>query len=382
MTTENLFLLLLRNALWGGGLDTSLKQLSHQQYKKLMALGQEQAVMGLLAQALIDNDARLEQEDVFDAIGLTQSIAQQNRGLNQATAKICRMMDEQDIRILVVKGQTLALLYRLSKMRQCGDVDFLCHPEDIEKAVFFLRNGLGLKLNDAGSNKHAGFEMDGVKFEIHRTLTNFAYPAHQRYWENVIMKEAWSNPSFVTINGVHIPTLPSTYNAIYVFVHIMFHLIVDGVGIRQFCDWAMVLDKEDENIDRELLKKHLKGIGLLKAYSGLGAVLTDFLALSKEKFPFEISSSDHKRAKRLVENIIKMGNFGHNIAYQSKRGPKHAIEHLVRMWKQCWRFYKYAPKEVLWRIPYFIGWWAKRMFRAVTPYRESSKTIFQKQIIQ
>lgn len=158
----------------------------------------------------------------------------------------------------------------------------------------------------------------------------------------------------------------------------MFHLIVDGIGIRQFCDWAMVLDKEGEKIDRDMLKEHLKGIGLLKAYSGLGAVLTDYLALPKENFPMEITDNDHRMSKNLVNNIFMMGNFGHNVAYRSSNGPKHAIEHTFRMGKQGWHFYNYAPKEVLWRIPYFFGWWEKRIFRAITPYRRSSKTFFQK----
>jgi len=343
-----------------------------------MQLGRKQTVMGLIAQSLIDNNIQLESNDVFDTISIINTVGLTNKKLDEATTKICKMMDEQNIRILVVKGQTLAPLYPQPALRQCGDVDFLCHPDDIGKAVRYLRDELDLKLNDEGSNKHAGFWMDGVKYEIHRTLTNFAYPAHQRYWEDVIMKEVWQNPYVVTVNDIQVPTLAPTYNALFVFVHIMFHLIVDGIGLRQFCDWAMILDKDGIHIDRQLLHKHLEGIGLLKAYSCLGAVLTDYLGLPMEKFPMEISTDKHRRACSLMDNVIKMGNFGHNVAYKSAKGPKHAIEHLVRMWKQCRRFYKYAPKEILWRIPYFFGWWSKRIFRKMTPFIESSKTIFQK----
>jgi len=378
MSPVDLFFLLLRHALWGEPVSLSEDRLSHEQYVDLMRLGKEQTVMGLLSQTLIDNNVKLESDDVFEILGLIHSVGLTKNKLDEATTNICRMMDEQNIRILVVKGQTLAPLYPLPALRQCGDVDFICHPDDIEKAVRFLRDDLGLKLNDEGSNKHANFKMDSVKYEIHRTLTNFAYPAHQRYWEDVIMKEVWQNPYKVTVNGTPVPTLAPTYNAIFVFVHIIFHLIVDGIGIRQFCDWAMVLDRESDHIDKPLLRKHLEGIGLMKGYSGLGAVLTDYLGLPKDKFPMEISNDDHRRVASLVDNIIKMGNFGHNVTYQSAKGPKHALEHLVRMGKQSWQFYKYAPKEILWRIPYFIGWWGKRIFRILTPYRKSSKTVFQK----
>ena len=372
------FFPLLRYALWGSPMYPFIERLSHEQYTSLMQVGEEQAVIGMLSQALIDNNVKLESDDVFDVVDLTQSIGQMNKIIDEATMTVCRMMKEKDIRILVVKGQTLAPMYRYPTLRQCGDVDFLCHSEDLEKAVRFLRDDLAIELNDEGSNKHAGFMMDDVKYEIHRTLTNFAYPAHQRYWEDVVMKEVWQNPYTKSINNICVPTLPPTYNAIYIFVHIMFHLIVDGVGLRQFCDWAMVLDKDGHRIDKQLLRRHLNGIGLLDAYSGLGAVLTDFLGLPQERFPLEMSDSDHRRAACLVGNIMKFGNFGHNIEYRSLRGPFHAIEHAVRMGRQGWRFCHYAPKEVLWRIPYFMGWWGKRVFRSMTPYLESSKSVFQK----
>lgn len=376
MPTKDLFSLFLQYALWGDSQNLNVEKLSHEQYMEMMRMGREQAVMGLFAQTLIDNNVKLESNDVFDIISLIQSIKQTNEILDKATAKICRMMDNKNIRILVVKGQTLAPYYRLSNLRQCGDVDFLCHPEDMEKAVTFLRDDMGVTLNAEGSNKHASFEMDGVKYEIHRTLTNFACHNHQRYWEKVFMKEVWQQHYTVNIGRTDVPSLPPTYNAIYVFVHIMFHLIVDGIGIRQFCDWAMILDKDNDNIDKTLLKKHLEGIGLLKAFIGLGTILTDYLGLPKEKFPFNITDNDHRNTCSMVNNIFLMGNFGHNIEYRFERGALHALEHAVRIGKQGCRFYIYAPKEVLMRIPYFMRWWGIRILGTITPYRYSQNNVF------
>ena len=369
------FLGLLRSAIWSSSSEELHGGLTHEQYVSLIELSKQQTVAGLISQALIDHDIKLEEDDAMDVCSLTFSIKKQNRKIDEAVVKLCKIMDEQHIRIMVMKGQTLSIFYPHPELRQSGDIDFICHPDDIDKAVQYLKKDLGLKLSDHGSDKHARFTMDDVKYEIHRMLTNFAYPSSHRYWEKVYMKEVWEHPYTVEVNGYPVPTLEPTYNAVYVFEHILFHLIMDGVGLRQFCDWAIFLQQHKDTLNKELLVKHLEGIRLKKAYSGLGAVLTDYLGLPEESFPLPITPKDHKKSESLFKNLIEWGNFGHNIQYKNSHGPLHGLEHLVRIGKQTIRFSHYAPTEVLWRLPYMLKWWTKRGIRRFTPF---CKSVFQK----
>ncbi|MBR5039058.1 MAG: nucleotidyltransferase family protein [Prevotella sp.] len=373
---ENIsFLGLLCNALWGTTLEKPIEALSHEQYVSLIELSKQQTVVGLISRSLMDSNIKLDENDAMDICGLEFSIKKQNRKIDEAVVKLCKMMDEQHIRIMVMKGQTLSIFYPHPELRQSGDVDFICHLDDIEKAVLFLKNDLGLKLSDAGSDKHARFTMDDVKYEIHRMLTNFAYPSSHRYWEKVFMKEVWQHSYTVEVNGYSVPTLEPTYNAVYIFEHILFHLIMDGVGLRQFCDWAIFLQQHKDTINKELLIKHLEGVRLKRAYSGLGAVLTDYLGLPEESFPLPISKKEHQSAESLFKNLIEWGNFGHNNQYKYLQGPLHGLEHLTRIGSQAWRFKDYAPAELLWRIPYMMKWWTKRGLRRFTPF---CKSVFQK----
>lgn len=369
------FLELLRYALWGTASEGVARELPHDHYVSLIELSKQQTVAGLISQALIDNNVKLEEDDAMDVCSLVVSIKRQNQKIDDAVVKLCKMMKEQHIRILVMKGQTLSIFYPNPKLRQSGDIDFICHPDDIDKAVQFLKKDLGLKLSDAGSDKHARFTMDDVKYEIHRMLTNFAYPPSHRYWEKVYMKEVWGHPYTVEVNGYPVPTLAPTYNAVYVFEHILFHLIMDGVGLRQFCDWAVFLHQHKDTINKEQLVKHLEGVRLKKAYSGLGAVLTDYLGLPDNSFPLPISEKDHRKAESLFKNLIEWGNFGHNNLYKNSHGPLHGLEHLTRIGSQAWQFKSYAPAELLWRVPYMLKWWTKRGVRRFTPY---CKSVFQK----
>lgn len=374
---NSVFGALLRYALWRNEDDSIPQHLSHDQYLALKSLSQEQTTVGLISQALVDRNVRLDGDDVADVFLSLLNVQQLNQQLNQAVINLHRMMENQGIRILILKGQTYATFYPYPYLRQCGDIDFLCHPDDIDKAIAFLKYDLGQTISDAGSNKHASFVMDGIRFEIHRLLTNFAYPPNHHYWENIFMKEVWQHPFTISIDGYQIPSLAPTYNAVYVFEHIFFHLIMDGIGIRQFCDWSMLLHHYKDEIDKELLCRHLKSIGLYKAYTEIGKFLVDYLGLPEAEFPVEFCTNVNCLTDSLLRNVLYYGNFGHNVGYYSSRGPIHAIEHLIRIIRQGIKYCYISPKEIIWRIPYMLRWWTIRIVRVLIPCK-SIQSVFNR----
>ena len=363
MTLHETFLLLLRSALWGEKICFEGRKMTLAQYQTLMGLAREQAVAGLIGQSMMASGLKLSKQVAMEVYALTQTIRQRNEQMDMAVADLSHKMENQGIRIIVFKGQTLAKLYPDAGLRQSGDIDFICHPDDWEKAIGYFRDDWEVKIVDTNSNKHVEFELNGIQYEMHSTLTSFAYPPHQRYWENVVMKQVWNAPCSIDICGQAVPILAPTYNVLYVFIHIFYHLIIEGIGLRQFCDWAMAQSKL--KIKNEELKKHLEGIGLYKAYTGLGAILTNHLGQPEQGFPFPITNDDHKYAPQLMANIWEMGNFGHNIQYIQKRGVVHGLQHLGRMFKQVRLFYHYAPAEAWWRIPQTFKWWGIKLYRLI-----------------
>lgn len=377
MNNNTDFQFLLRYALWETESGDIAQQLSHSQYQTLRSLSEEQTTRGLISQALVDKKIKLCVEDIADVISSIQNVKRFNRQLDQGVINFCQLMEKQGIRIIVLKGQTYAPFYPAPSLRQCGDIDYVCHPDDIEKAVSFLKYDLGLKLAHASSNKHASFIMDGIEYEIHRKITNFAYLPSHYYCEKVFMQEVWNHPYTMSIDGYPVPVMAPTYNAVYVFEHIFLHLISDGIGLRQFCDWAMLLHYYRDEIDRSLLIKHLKGVKLYKAYRRMGSVLVDYLGLPEEEFPLTISEKDRRFSEKILNNIYHRGNFGHNLKYTKRRGPIHAIEHLKRVYNQVSLYYRFAPTEVLWRIPHMFTWWIKRIIRAIFPCK-SIQSVFER----
>lgn len=363
--TESVFIKLLLTAVFGSPTDLAGQQWGHGRYSEVLALGKKQAADGLVVKGIMDAGIKLDRPDVIDLFGSRQSIWQRNLELDQAVADLCSAVQEACIRIWVVKGQTVATLYPEPKSRSCGDIDFLCHPGDWDKAVAYFTDKHHVVFDAPVTPKDEEFTLGGIKYEMHRTLVMLSNPRHQCYWDTVVMDEILASDENIEICGVNVPVLPPTINALYVFAHIFGHFISEGIGLRQFCDWALVLKHYKPRIDVAQLEAHLEGIGLKKAYIGFGAILTDYLGLPPEDFPFEIPAEFHRRAGSLWNNILEQGNFGKNKKYLRSSGPIHGLQHLWRIAGQALKFHYYAPSESWWKIPRMFMWWGEKVKRMI-----------------
>ncbi len=357
---------LLRASLWDTHKDYSKVALQHAHIQALTKIARQQAVAGLIAHALIDTGVKMEHKDIMDVYNMQRSIQLKNEQIDDAVVELCQIMEREGIRIIVFKGQTVGALYPDHSLRQSGDIDFYCCHDDWKKAIHYFRDKEGLKIDDMGSSKDVSFQRNNIIYEMHNQLTSFNYPMHNRYWKRVVMPEILSHPYTVRVKEYDVPTLAPTYNALFVFAHIFRHLILEGIALRQFCDWARVLDVQHDEIDVALLERHLCGLGLHKAYCGLGAMLTKLLGLQSEKFPFAISEDDEKRLPALWENMLQRGNFGKSVRYRTKNIITHSIEHIWQMSKQAREFHHYAPAEAWWHIPALVGWWVLKSWRWMT----------------
>lgn len=334
-----------------------------QEWEHLYKFAEEQAVTGVLLSGLnkLQANHRPPKDILLQWIGVCEMIMRQNTQMDSAVIALCKELDDLGVRYMVVKGQTLNAIYPEKGVRQSGDIDFIIHPDYWEKTYNYFTETLDEDKIDTHTEKHVEWEKKGISYEMHRRLNDFASKKHQRYWDNVIMNEAWVNPWTVEINDYPVPTLAPTYNVLFVFVHLYYHFINEGVGLRQFVDWYYLIDKWESEIDKCILEKHLKGIGLFHAFLGLGAVLTDFLGLDKSKFPYEISEKNHHNSLKLIDNILDKGNFGHNTKYVQPHGMIHGLQQFWQVFKQCVKFGHYAPTESWGYLIVKIRWWIKKL---------------------
>ena len=360
--TRELMLRFVRSGLWGTHEDIEGQAMTHDVFESLVQLAIQQSVVGIMSQGLMNSDIHLDHKDVLRLYSLQQKIRKRNELLDEGVVRLCRKMTSLGSHILIFKGQAIAQYYPDAGLRQSGDIDFLCRAEDWDKTLAFFREN-DLAINDMYTERDVSFLIGGVVFEMHNKLTVFSNPWHNRYWQDTVMPEILTSPYTVRVAGQDIPTLAPLYDVLYVFTHLFQHLISDGIGLRQFCDLALLMRKTMDHIDTSLLEKHLEGIGLKKAFIGIGALLIDHLCYPEDHFPFPIPQKEHQKVAKLLDNIFYMGNFGHNHRMKHKPGLMHALEHLRKIFRQSLKFSSYAPSETWWKIPYMFKWWGIKIGR-------------------
>lgn len=363
---------ILRAELWGTGL--SFSQLSHTEFEELMAMANEQTVTGLVGDSLIKNNIKLEREDALGLYAKIKAIEKANARVNENLVSFVNFMERKGIDYIIVKGQVVGALYPNPNVRMSGDVDLYFVGDNYEKIKGLVEQRLGKQLSKLSDGKHVEFEVNGVIFELHNKLSRLATRKHQAYWDQMIDNAILEGTDTVNILGKEIKTLSATYNAMYIFVHLFYHMTASGVGLRQLCDWARVLAQSafqdsnskfqvknvNDNIDANRLEEILKELGYFKAYKAMGAFLVEYLGLPEEQFPFPLTEKDRKWVETIKKNILKRGNFGRTGRKVKNLGVLHSMETGYLNMVQTLTFYWLAPKEVLLRFTSLGEWFLER----------------------
>ena len=313
---HNILFSLLRSAMWG---DSFKDELPEGSFSQVLELAKEQTVFGLVFDVLKDIKIEgLQKKTLVNAIGLAERIKKRNLAINDELCDFWQRCKKAGLAYLVVKGQTIGCLYPNPLLRSSGDIDFLVpdissNLSDVFPDVHFPK---------VMKEKELGFKWNHITYELHTRLIDFGCKTHQRVWEELICQE-WEKEYHVEVNGVKVRTLSPTINAVYLFLHLYFHSIREGVSLRQFCDWAMMLHHYRDEIDKDKLATILCQMDMTRGYKAFGCVLVDELGLPQSDFPMDIEDDDRKWKDRILSDIFRGGNFGkHNHKSKSTIGFK------------------------------------------------------------
>ena len=334
-----LFLSLLREALWrnSGNIPS---ELTEEESKRLFPLAEKQAVLGLIIDSLMRHNVKIPQMKVFEAIGTLEQIKNANRHVNEGVVDLHQLMEKYGVNYAVIKGQAVATCYPEPLLRQSGDIDYYSNSGFYECSMQAVKEMWKITPEIHGSEKHADYDFKGNRYEAHFLLTDLHNKSRNDYLLSVIDSDQIST---VTINGEKVRTFSPTLHSFYIFLHIYFHLIELGVGLRQFCDWAMILHSSKDEIDHEAIKRHLKALGMEKAYKACGAILVRDLRLPSDEFTYELTDKDMRFTDRILNVVFYRGNMGHYNKKGGFHGWRHKLESSVIKLSHFVKFYPLAP---------------------------------------
>lgn len=220
---EDTFFALLRSALWGAGEELPAS-LTSSELSNIMQMAEEQTVVGLAVDAIIQKNINIGKSAPIKLFALSQQIKTANIFLNKEIAEFVKLMDSNNVEYYIVKGQTVAALYREPYTRMPGDIDF--YVKDYKGTSETLSKEWHITLPEKLIDKEASFTHNHSLYEIHKTFVEFGSKRHQRYWDELTK----TPPYPIDIDGVKVNTFEPTLYAVYVFLHLFFHFIREGVG--------------------------------------------------------------------------------------------------------------------------------------------------------
>lgn len=361
MTTEEYLLALLRASLWQR---EKVPVATSQLLGETFALAREHTVAALVAHPFISGQAQLTADPKGGAgrQALVMQMMQVEQTHKALYAKFSHLLRElaslfrrHGIRYVVFKGRAVASRYPVPYLRTMGDVDFYVVPEDFMRAQRIIEQEWHIAIERDDLDKHDSFSYHGVRFEMHRRIETFGRTRAQRVFDAWIETTVGSSASSIPIGDEHLSVLPSVADVIVVFKHLFNHMLVEGVGLRQVADLAMLLEAYQSSVDREALREMLHQLGYLRAFDVMVALLHQYLGLACADTYAPLTDKNIHYADQIYRMIMDSGNFGRKAYTHHAASNMKSWETAYRAFRHCLFALKLIPSEILAFIPRRIG---------------------------
>ena len=313
------FLSLLRAGLWGNGnLDLLIDGTTG--WQEVYRLATEQSVLGLVLAGLEHFNVKPPQSLLLQWIGEVQVIERRNKEMNAFIFGLIDKLRKEDIYAILVKGQGVAQCYEKHLWRSSGDVDLLLDDTNYEKAKSLLIKLAEFVNEEDIKKKEVAITIKGILVELHGNIP-FAISKRvddviDKVLEDLFFKKdvrSWN------CNGTQV-FLPSSDNdVILVFTHFLHHFFIEGVGLRQICDWCRLLYTYKDTLNYGLLESRIRKMGLMSEWKAFASLAVETLGMPVESMPFYDARFKDK-GEKVLGRVLKSGNFGHNndLSYRAR----------------------------------------------------------------
>lgn len=316
--STEVFFELLRAGLWER--EVQLSKYKDIAFEAIYTLAEEQSVVGLITAGLEHvKDVKIPQKWTLQFIGNTLQIEQRNKAMNQFIEELITKMRDADIYTLLVKGQGVAQCYERPLWRASGDIDFYMSESTFKEAKNFFRPLVSKFEPDYDFAQHINMQYGEWVVEIHAnqrcTLSSRINKVLDQIHKDLFYcgnVRSWMNGK----TQVFLPFVDS--DVLLSFTHFLNHFYKGGLGIRQICDWCRLLWTFKSKIDHDMLNARLIEMGLISEWRAFGTFAVEYLGMPAEAMPMYDSqimgqgSSFAKKADRICDFIMEVGNFGHN----------------------------------------------------------------------
>lgn len=290
--------------------------LSDRQWYKIIEEAEKQTVSGVVFEAL----SRLPDSEMPSLSVLAPWLAMTHRGartseaMSEVLGRVFTLFRSKGLHPLLQKGHAVARFYPSPALRAIGDID-LWFPADERIEADKIISGMGIKVVGTPDNG-SRYVISGTDVEHHSMLVEIHNPFRSRYISSLCSKY---QPAQISLGaGMPIDVPAPVIELLMINAHILKHCLGVGIGLRQFCDYALAwrslaapgasapaVDAEEYfYICRQL------GIGLWTSvlHQFVNRYLPSPDGSSVDPFPGEAPSN---AVDRIFSLVAEGGNFGH-----------------------------------------------------------------------
>ena len=336
-TLQALFAL-LQAGLWGRFDDAAASAfpLSAGEWERVFTLARQQTVTGIAFRGLdfLPEEAAPPMGIMAKWMAHADRIEQSNRVMNETVAKLYGHFASAGVEAVLQKGQGVAAMYPEPLLRECGDIDLYFPGHD---GVSDPLAGIDGAVRERQPDDSWVYVVDGIIVEHHTDLLDIQSPRAKRYVRRLIEEKGFEK--VVTGDGVEILVPAPEVNLLLLSSHILKHAFGVGIGLRQFCDYAVARRYYEGRVNEEEMREIWRMTGLEKWQD----LLEGFLV---------------KKTGVLLDIVLKGGNFG---VYSKDREnvPRARWARKVQTFKALMGnigcAFRYAPREWFWTTMQLLG---------------------------
>lgn len=343
--SKDALLELLKCALFGKPMNMNC--FKNGNWNEIYRLANEQAVLPLCLEGINHLPHELmpsEESNRLKWITAMMKMEQRNKIQNEKVTLLINEFRMVGLHPILMKGQSLATEYSNPLHRTCGDIDlFFKGKDEVEKAIEWA-NGNG----DCTEEQHEHdypFIWNGEVVELHYWMALLYNKRYNRILQDIIEYEYnHEKINIVSINGIEIETIPETLYVLYQMIHISFHFLNEGIGLRQFCDLALYMNNHHAEIDFQKLIKWISDLDLKQLADLYATFMCKKLGLDVSIVPWNTESP---YLDILYDDIFLGGNFG-KLRFGFKGRSSFLMQKLKALplhWKNYKRYHILWPKE-------------------------------------
>lgn len=275
--------------------------------------------------------------DKLKWLGMLLNMERQYAIHESVVAALAAVYQSAGYRMMLLKGYGLSKYWPIPNHRPTGDIDIYlmymdsdgkdkCQPA-WKRADLMMKEKFGVEI-DNSHHHHSVFTYKGIMVENHYDFINVHSHRSNQWIENEFKTLALTGSEEYTFdNGAKLLFPSPLLNCLFVARHNACHFAAEHLNLRQLLDWALLVEKRNEDMDWDYFWSTAKKMGMEKFVLCMAFIAIEQLSFEKSIFHIpdeymDFQKCEHDLIDKVFDDILHPtdeGNDGKGLVYVVRR---------------------------------------------------------------